>query len=70
MQYTLISFFWLSFSALCAGQELTQTIRGAILDKDSQIPLIGAHVYVEKVVPMLGAVTQADGTFEKAVIKP
>lgn len=40
-----------------------QTIRGTILDKDTQIPLIGATITIQNSVPLMGATTDADGRF-------
>ena len=45
------------------GQTATQTIRGKIIDSESQQPLIGASVYIEKTIPMLGTSTDIDGEF-------
>jgi hypothetical protein len=56
----------LSLAMTMAGQTLTQTIRGTLIDKDSQVPLIGANVYIEKTIPLMGAVTDEHGTFEIA----
>jgi hypothetical protein len=41
----------------------TQTIRGKIFDKESQIALTGATVIVENTLPMLGTSTGLDGEF-------
>ncbi len=56
----LISFF--ALETTCA-QDLTQTVRGEILDQDSHIPLIGATVVVLNTDPLLGASTDLDGRF-------
>ncbi len=58
-----ITVFLLLFASL-TGQALTQTIRGTLIDKDSQVPLIGANVYVEKTIPLMGATTDENGVFE------
>ena len=42
----------------------TQTIRGRVVDKDTQVPLIGAHVFVETTAALRGASTDIDGYFE------
>jgi hypothetical protein len=60
------TFFFFLFPLLSlsvTAQSLTQTIRGVLVDKDSQMPLAGAHVYVERTVPVLGVITDADGAF-------
>ena len=42
----------------------TQTIRGRVVDQDTQSPLIGAHVYVETSTVLRGATTDVDGRFK------
>ncbi|WP_299984506.1 TonB-dependent receptor [uncultured Pontibacter sp.] len=45
------------------GQQLTQTIRGKIIDKESQEPLIGATVAILTIDPPMGTTTDINGTF-------
>lgn len=45
------------------GQELTQTIRGTVLDKQSQFPLFGVNLIVLESDPLIGASTDAEGRF-------
>jgi len=45
------------------GQNLTQTIRGQILDSDTKQPLVGANILIEKTSPALGASTDINGKF-------
>lgn len=52
-----------SVQTLSYSQQITQTIRGTILDQDSQIPLIGATVIVIGSDPVIGSVTDMDGHF-------
>ena len=40
-----------------------QVVRGQVLDKTTQIPLIGANILVEDVEPLLGTTTDAIGWF-------
>lgn len=49
---------------LAGGQSTTQTIKGKILDKDTQQPLIGATVLITSLESRPGTVTELDGTFE------
>ena len=42
----------------------TQTVRGRVVDKDTQLPLVGAHVIVDSMQPIQGATTDLDGHFE------
>ncbi len=45
------------------GQDITQTIRGTIIDKQSQSPIPGAKVMVVDSSPILAAITDFDGSF-------
>jgi hypothetical protein len=55
--------FMLANNSLMA-QQLTQTIRGTVLDKDAQMPLIGANVTVLSTDPIMGTTTDVDGYFK------
>ena len=46
------------------AQQLTQTVRGIVLDMDSEYPLIGATVMVIGTDPILAATTDIDGDFK------
>lgn len=46
------------------AQSGVQTIRGTVVDKDAQMPLIGATVTVIDLDPVMGAVTDVDGYFK------
>jgi len=63
LRYAIVLLFSLSFFAIRA-QQLTQTIRGQVLDKNVQAPLIGASVIVPGTQPLKGAVTDANGNFK------
>ena len=52
------------FSAMAFSQQLTQTVRGTIVDLDSQLPLIGVTVSVVGVSPFNGASTNVNGEFK------
>ena len=43
--------------------EITQTVRGQVVDQDSQVPLIGVNVIVVGTEPMLGSSTDTNGRF-------
>lgn len=45
------------------SQNLSQTVRGTLLDADTQQPLIGAQVVIAGSEPLKGAVTDAAGQF-------
>ncbi|MDZ7878888.1 MAG: carboxypeptidase-like regulatory domain-containing protein [Saprospiraceae bacterium] len=53
---------FLNFATTIHAQ-ITQILRGTILDKQSESPLVGAAVQVKDFVPMLGAVTDENGNF-------
>lgn len=45
------------------AQEITQTIRGTVIDLDTKTQLIGANVIVIGSDPIIGAITDLDGNF-------
>lgn len=59
---TLMLCFLLGLSL--QAQELTQNIKGHIIDQDSKSPLIGATVIVLGSDPILGSITDVDGAFK------
>ena len=67
MKLVLRLFFVFSFLTFwvhkISAQDLTQTIRGSVIDQDSKIPLVGATVIVIGSDPILGATTDIDGRF-------
>lgn len=46
-----------------SAQQIQQTIRGTIVDQDSQMPLIGATVVVVGSTPLIGTTTDLEGRF-------
>ncbi len=46
------------------SQELTQTIRGKVIDKLTQMPVIGANVYLPGSNPVIGTVSDEEGNFK------
>jgi hypothetical protein len=50
-------------SSAAMGQQLSQTIRGKIIDKESQEPLIGATVAIITTTPVMGTTTDVNGSF-------
>lgn len=56
----ILSLFW---STITHAQQLTQTVRGHLIDQDSQTPLIGATVQILHSDPVLGTVTDTNGQF-------
>lgn len=51
-------------AANLTAQDLTQTVRGTIVDFDSKVPIIGAKVIVLGTEPLQGAVTDINGDFK------
>ncbi len=52
------------FTTLAFSQNLTQTVRGTILDVDSKLPLIGATVMILGSDPLIGTATDVNGKFK------
>jgi hypothetical protein len=50
-------------TSLSYGQDLTQTIRGTIIDKQSQFPLFGVNLIVVDSDPLIGVSSDLDGRF-------
>ena len=48
---------------LSFSQEITQTIRGRIIDRDAKIPLVGANVILSGTKPLIGVSTDINGNF-------
>ena len=57
----LFIFFTLIYASF--GQEITQSIRGKVVDKDSQIPLPGASLIIADTDPRIGTTTDEYGEF-------
>lgn len=49
------------FSIMC--QVSSQTLRGTVLDKSSQLPLIGANVTILESDPLIGTITDINGEY-------
>nr|NQU93204.1 TonB-dependent receptor [Bacteroidota bacterium] len=52
------------FTTLAFNQNLTQTVRGTLIDADSKLPLIFATVMIPGSDPLIGTVSDLDGTFK------
>lgn len=59
--FSLLSLFFLLFPFFLLAQ--TSTLRGVVLDKQAETPLIGATVQVLNIEPVIGATTDVDGNF-------
>ena len=51
------------FTSVLQAQRLTQTVRGIVLDKDAQIPLVGATIVKSGAETDFGTTTNANGEF-------
>lgn len=59
--FSLLSFF---FIGLISFSQVTQTVRGKVVDKESKYPLIGANVLIiSDTTKTLGAATDLDGKY-------
>ena len=56
----LIIFLIIKFAI---SQNLTQTVRGNIIDNDNKLPLIGVEVILPGTQPLIGTTTDEDGNF-------
>ena len=58
----------LVFVLLCnmtlEAQTITQTVKGKVVDKDSQAPIVGANIVIEGTNPVLGEITDAEGYYK------
>ena len=50
-------------SLMASAQNLSQTVRGVIVDTDSKMPIIGAEVILLDSDPLIGSVTDINGQF-------
>lgn len=62
-KHLFATLFFALWALLAFGQNLTQTIRGTLVDADSRQPLVGAQVVLQNIHPPQGATTDADGHF-------
>ena len=51
------------FATLAFSQNLTQIVRGTIVDVDSKLPLIGATLVILGTDPLIGTATDVNGKF-------
>ena len=56
----LIIFLFVKFAC---SQNLTQTIRGNVIDNDNKLPLIGVEIIILDTQPLIGTTTDEDGNF-------
>ena len=61
--YLLLIALFFPLWSIAQIERPTQTIKGTVIDKDTQQPLIGATVSLEKSSPPIGTITDIDGNF-------
>lgn len=59
----LPALIFLFFSIQCFSQNLSQTIRGTVVDIDSKSPLIGVSIVIIGTMPLVGTMTNEKGEF-------
>ncbi|CAG5076259.1 TonB-dependent receptor [Parvicella tangerina] len=59
----LIAFLLILFTILPLSAQITQNIRGTIIDMDTKTPLIGANILVTNLENTIGAATDVNGNF-------
>ncbi|MFY8108353.1 MAG: TonB-dependent receptor [Bacteroidia bacterium] len=62
--YLYLFLLFILFSSRLAAQNLTQTIRGKVFDKQNQNELIGATVVITDLNPVQGCITNNNGEFK------
>ncbi len=63
MNRVITSILFILFNPLLLSQELTQTIRGKVVDSQTEAPLAGSVVIIKDSDPVLGARTDTEGNF-------
>ncbi len=63
MKRQVCLFIALSLPIWLLSQNITQTIRGRVVDKESKFPLIGVNVVVEGLSPVIGTITDENGLY-------
>jgi hypothetical protein len=58
--FTLLAGAW---CALAHAQQPTQTVKGRVIDTESQQPVIGANVIITSLNPIIGGATDTEGNF-------
>ncbi len=61
---TILAFFAVLLNTGLLAQQITQTVRGTVIDLDSKNPLIGVEVILDGSNPFKGTVTNEQGVFK------
>lgn len=59
----LLLLLLLQLNTIIFSQDLTQTIRGTVIDNDTKLPLIGAAIVILNSDPLIGTSSDANGSF-------
>ena len=51
-------------TSVMSQNQLTQTIRGTLIDFDTKVPIIGAKIILPNTTPLKGAITDNNGDFK------
>jgi hypothetical protein len=62
-QLILLALFFWAITATLLSQKITQTIKGTVFDRESNIPLVGVSVVILNTQPLLVTVTDIEGRF-------
>ncbi len=60
----LLSLLAMTITAIAQQSSLTQTIKGTVIDQESEVPLIGVNVSLVEDDLLLGTTTDLDGNFQ------
>ncbi|CAG5069681.1 hypothetical protein DYBT9623_02417 [Dyadobacter sp. CECT 9623] len=63
MKNLFFTFIAAALGVAAFGQQPTQTVKGRVVDTESQQPVIGANVIITSLSPILGGVTDTEGYF-------
>ncbi|MGS2762382.1 TonB-dependent receptor [Sinomicrobium sp. M5D2P9] len=63
MKTTIFSLIFIFLVSVVSAQSVSQTVKGRIMDRQTEMPLMGATIEVLTVSPVLGVVTDMDGYF-------
>ena len=63
MNKTIILILFVLFNPDLLSQDLTQTVRGKVVDSETEAPLAGSVVIIKNSDPVLGARTDSEGDF-------
>jgi len=63
MKNLIISLLIVLFASPVVAQKLTQTVRGTVVDRDSNLPITGVQIIIVGSEPLKGTATNYDGAF-------